>query len=115
MGGRENMTSIRRHVEGTEERFPTHDEIQKRAHELYLKRGGEHGQDIEDWLLAEGELRQEHVKQSAPIKAKTIGVEQPENSRSADKDLLIAEEERTQVRATEELKAGVQRSREVRQ
>jgi len=28
----------------------------KRAYELYLARGGEHGHDAEDWLRAESEL-----------------------------------------------------------
>lgn len=30
--------------------------IARRAYELYLARGGEHGRDIEDWLRAENEL-----------------------------------------------------------
>jgi hypothetical protein len=33
------------------------DEVACRAHELYLRRGGEHGKDVEDWLKAEKELR----------------------------------------------------------
>ncbi len=35
---------------------PTHDEIAKRAYELYLARGGEHGYDAQDWAQAESEL-----------------------------------------------------------
>ncbi len=35
---------------------PTHDEIAKRAYELYLARGGEHGHADEDWARAESEL-----------------------------------------------------------
>jgi hypothetical protein len=35
---------------------PTHEEIAKRAYELYLARGGEHGHDAEDWAQAESEL-----------------------------------------------------------
>ena len=35
---------------------PTQDEIAKRAYELYLARGGEHGHDAEDWAQAESEL-----------------------------------------------------------
>ncbi len=30
-----------------------------RAHERYVQRGGGHGQDLEDWLAAERELREE--------------------------------------------------------
>jgi hypothetical protein len=31
-------------------REPSGEEIARRAHELYLQRGGEHGKDVEDWL-----------------------------------------------------------------
>jgi hypothetical protein len=33
--------------------------IRKRAHELYLQRGGHHGAHEEDWLQAEKEIRGE--------------------------------------------------------
>jgi hypothetical protein len=36
---------------------PTHEEIQKRAYEIHLERGGEHGQDFDDWLEAERGLK----------------------------------------------------------
>ena len=36
--------------------FPTHALIARRAYELFLQRGGEHGRDLEDWLTAEREL-----------------------------------------------------------
>ncbi len=36
---------------------PSHDEIAKRAFELFLARGGAHGNHVEDWLRAEAELR----------------------------------------------------------
>ncbi|MGB7024007.1 MAG: DUF2934 domain-containing protein [Candidatus Acidiferrales bacterium] len=39
---------------------PTRDQIQLRAYELYLKRGGQDGRDVEDWLAAETELRNHH-------------------------------------------------------
>ena len=35
---------------------PTHEEIELRAHEIYIERGGAHGQDVDDWLQAEREL-----------------------------------------------------------
>ena len=38
---------------------PTQAEIAKRAHELYLPRGGTHGYDLDDWLQAERELKAE--------------------------------------------------------
>ncbi len=36
---------------------PARDEIARRAYELFMARGGNHGYDIEDWLKAERELR----------------------------------------------------------
>jgi hypothetical protein len=36
---------------------PTEEEIANRASQLFVDRGGEHGRDWEDWLLAERELR----------------------------------------------------------
>jgi hypothetical protein len=35
---------------------PSVESIARRAYEIYLERGGEHGHDQEDWLRAEGEL-----------------------------------------------------------
>jgi hypothetical protein len=35
----------------------THDDIARRAFELYRDRGGEHGHDFDDWIEAERELR----------------------------------------------------------
>jgi DUF2934 family protein len=35
---------------------PTQEELQKRAYELYLRRGPESGHELDDWLRAENEL-----------------------------------------------------------
>ncbi|MGZ3420269.1 MAG: DUF2934 domain-containing protein [Polyangiales bacterium] len=35
---------------------PTHDEIARRAYELWLARGATHGTHLENWLEAEREL-----------------------------------------------------------
>jgi hypothetical protein len=32
------------------------EEIRRRAYEIFLERGGEHGRDLEDWLRAEREV-----------------------------------------------------------
>jgi hypothetical protein len=32
------------------------EQIARRAHELYVQHGGEHGKDVEDWVRAEKEL-----------------------------------------------------------
>jgi hypothetical protein len=53
------------------EKTPTHDEIQKRAYELYLKSREEFSAK-EYWLIAEEELRQERANKSAPIKSPTF-------------------------------------------
>jgi hypothetical protein len=36
---------------------PADEEVARRAYELYLARGGEHGFDMDDWIQAESELR----------------------------------------------------------
>jgi Protein of unknown function (DUF2934) len=36
---------------------PTESDIARRAYDLYLTRGCEHGHDVDDWLQAERELR----------------------------------------------------------
>jgi hypothetical protein len=36
---------------------PTKEQIAKRAYDLFLARGSEHGRDVEDWLAAEQQLR----------------------------------------------------------
>jgi hypothetical protein len=38
-------------------RAPSREEIARRAHELYLQRGSEQGEDVEDWVRAENELK----------------------------------------------------------
>jgi len=41
-----------------EQAFPTKKQIEARAYELYLQGGCEDGHDIENWLIAEKELKQ---------------------------------------------------------
>jgi hypothetical protein len=36
---------------------PTYDEIAEAAYHRYLRRGGSDGQDLDDWVEAERELR----------------------------------------------------------
>ena len=49
------------------------EEISRRAYELYLKRGGEPGNDIEDWVRAEKELTGEVVAGPAKTMAAPAG------------------------------------------
>lgn len=39
---------------------PTRDEIELRAYQIYVERGGGHGHDVEDWLQAVRELIEKH-------------------------------------------------------
>ena len=43
---------------------PERERLAARAYELYLERGGTDGQDMEDWLRAERELRQDSTSRS---------------------------------------------------
>jgi len=54
-------------------REPSGEEIARRAHELYLQRGGEHGKDVEDWVRAEKELSDETVVGIAKTRAAQAG------------------------------------------
>jgi Protein of unknown function (DUF2934) len=38
-------------------RSPSHEQIAKRAYQIFQARGGEHGRDDEDWKQAEQELK----------------------------------------------------------
>ena len=37
--------------------LPSEDEIRRRAHRLFLERGGAPGRELDDWLQAERELK----------------------------------------------------------
>jgi hypothetical protein len=45
------------------------EEIARRAHELYVQRGGEHGKDVEDWIAAEKDLTDKLVVEAAKARA----------------------------------------------
>ena len=45
-----------------QDRTISREELEKRAYELYLQRGAEHGHDEEDWLLAEAQLSEERTR-----------------------------------------------------
>lgn len=44
-----------------QDRTISREELEKRAYELYLQRGAEHGHDEEDWQLAEAQLSEERT------------------------------------------------------
>jgi len=37
--------------------FPSREQIEGRAYEIYLRRGGVDGSDVADWIMAEEELK----------------------------------------------------------
>ena len=39
----------------------TIEEIRQRAHQIFMARGGTSGTELDDWLRAEQELKQEHA------------------------------------------------------
>jgi len=41
-----------------ERRSPSHDDVARRAYDLFQARGAEDGRDMDDWLRAERELRE---------------------------------------------------------
>ncbi len=49
---------------------PSPHQISRRAYELFLKRGGDHGHDMDDWLQAETELGRPAQRDSANRKSR---------------------------------------------
>lgn len=52
------------------EQFNDPDAIAKRAYEIYLNRGGQHGADLDDWLEAERQLRPGPSDVTGPVASK---------------------------------------------
>jgi hypothetical protein len=48
-------------------RLPTHEQITKRAYEIFLERGSQPGREVDDWLQAEYELMQLPVRKIAEL------------------------------------------------
>jgi hypothetical protein len=51
---------------------PTREEIELRSYQIYVERGGAHGQDVEDWLQAERELIEKYEKTGLKAKAAAV-------------------------------------------
>lgn len=56
--------------EGSTNHTRNHEEIRRRAFEIYLERGGLSGNELDDWLQAEREL-----ETAAPAKANGFSIE----------------------------------------
>jgi hypothetical protein len=54
-------------------REPSEEQIARRAHEMYVQRGGEHGKDVEDWVRAEDELKGKPVAVTPKTRAAKPG------------------------------------------
>jgi hypothetical protein len=53
-----NASPIQPHAEDTSASYaPSHEEIRRRAYEIYLERNGLPGDALDDWLRAERELQ----------------------------------------------------------
>jgi hypothetical protein len=48
---------------------PMSEEIELRAYQIYIERGGAPGQDVEDWLQAERELVEKYGRPVQKVKA----------------------------------------------
>lgn len=67
------MPTIEKSSPGSEpqtvEARPARQEIELRAHQIYVERGGAHGQDVADWLQAERELVEKYGRPGQKAKA----------------------------------------------
>ncbi len=54
---------------GAAEPFNNPDEVARRAYEIYQRRGGDHGADLDDWLAAERELKPGPSDATGPARA----------------------------------------------
>ena len=48
-------------------RIPSREDIARRAFQLYMARGCQHGQDLDDWLAAEKELNESGKRASRAV------------------------------------------------
>ncbi|MFH1759898.1 MAG: DUF2934 domain-containing protein [bacterium] len=83
--------------------------IEKKAYELYKKRGGSHGRDFEDWLEAEKEVIKEKSQHGEVIVA---GAVKRSSSKKAEKSPVLKAiksgqgEKKTAARAQKSTSSG---------
>lgn len=63
----ENQSAVPRQSTVPRDDRVSDEEIRARAYELYLERGAENGNDIEDWLRAENEYRQRSQRRPGDV------------------------------------------------
>ena len=61
----DETTQARNMRGGSRQTAVTNSDIARRAYEFYEQRGGEHGRDLDDWLLAENGLRNARASTAA--------------------------------------------------
>lgn len=59
MKNEQRMMERKREPQSSGNREAIADAVAKRAFQLFLARGGEHGHDLDDWLAAEEEFREQ--------------------------------------------------------
>ncbi len=67
-------SSSRRSGQQIAERHPTREEIELRAYQIYVDRGGAQGNDLDDWLQAELELIEKYETTGQTAKATGVKV-----------------------------------------
>jgi hypothetical protein len=65
---------------GADDQLNDPEAVAKRAYEIYLRRGGNDGADLDDWLEAERELRRGPTDVTGPVRAKARKRKTPENT-----------------------------------
>jgi hypothetical protein len=61
---RKTVTQIRDFEELNEEQLK-HEQVEKRAYKIYQQHNGESGHELEDWFIAEEEVRQQKSKRES--------------------------------------------------
>ena len=56
----ERSSTVRRQRDRRAASVPTESDIAKRAYEIFIERGGGHGRDLDDWLVATRELQSQN-------------------------------------------------------
>jgi hypothetical protein len=69
------------YTDDTNRRLPTRQEIERRAYERFVRRGGLHGADVVDWLEAERELLASHPTDGESDRS---GISNRESAREED-------------------------------
>jgi hypothetical protein len=55
----------------TAKAHPTYEDIELRAYQIHIERGGTYGHDVDDWLQAQRELFEKYANTSRMTKAAT--------------------------------------------